>query len=188
MTIQRVVTASGEVEVTGSGYRPEGELRSDGKPLAEGPLLDEVRWVLVAGSLANDAVLREELGHWTVEGDATEAAFLVAEGEVSGLDRDPPRAVRARRRDPVHLRAQAHDTLQADALDADIDVVTKGAPDVLLERCTAERVAGEVRPLTAARRAEILATVDRLAGLALRTPRGRLSRDGAAGRGRAGRA
>ena len=31
MTIEKVVTASGEVDVTGSGYRPEGELRVDGR-------------------------------------------------------------------------------------------------------------------------------------------------------------
>ena len=33
MTIEKVVTGSGEVDVTGSGYRPEGELRVDGRPL-----------------------------------------------------------------------------------------------------------------------------------------------------------
>jgi hypothetical protein len=44
-----------------------------------------------------------------------------------------------------------------------IDVVTKGAPDVLLARCTHERVAGEVRSLTDARRAEIAGDVERLA-------------------------
>ena len=61
-------------------------------------------------------------------------------------------------------------TLQADLeRDGGIAVVTKGAPDVLLARCTAERVAGDVRPLTDARRSEILATVDRLADHALRT-------------------
>ena len=58
MTIETVVTPSGEVDVTGSGYRPEGELLVDGRPLDDPVLLDEVRPVLVGGSLANDAVLR----------------------------------------------------------------------------------------------------------------------------------
>ena len=45
-------------------------------------------------------------------------------------------------------------TIQSDAdQEATIAVVTKGAPDVLLGRCTQERVAGEIRPLTSARRA-----------------------------------
>ena len=41
--------------------------------------------MLTAGSLANDAVLREEGGEWTIQGDPTEAAFLVAEAKVDGL-------------------------------------------------------------------------------------------------------
>jgi len=40
MTIQKIVTASGEVDVTGSGYRPEGELRAGGRLLGDGPLRD----------------------------------------------------------------------------------------------------------------------------------------------------
>ena len=40
MTVQKVVTGSGEVDVTGSGYRPEGELRADGRPLEDPLLLD----------------------------------------------------------------------------------------------------------------------------------------------------
>ena len=48
-------------------------------------------------------------------------------------------------------------------------VFTKGAPDVLLTRCTRELVGEERRPLTPDRRAEILETNDVLAGEALRT-------------------
>src|SRR6266540_2411828 len=79
MTVQRVVTRSGEVAVTGTGYRPEGELRVGDQPLSDGPLLDEVRVVLGGGSLAGDAVLRSDDGAWTIQGDPTDAAFLVAE-------------------------------------------------------------------------------------------------------------
>jgi magnesium-transporting ATPase (P-type) len=61
-------------------------------------------------------------------------------------------------------------TLEADAeREGGIDVVTKGAPDVLLSRCTHERVAGTVRPLDESRKNDILASVDRLADDALRT-------------------
>ena len=47
--------------------------------------------------------------------------------------------------------------------------LTKGAPDVLLARCSHELVGEEARPLTAHRRAEILANNEELAGQALRT-------------------
>jgi len=170
MTIQKVVTPSGEVDVTGSGYRPDGEVRADGRPLAEGPLLDEVRAVIGAGCLSNDATLLERDGDWTIVGDPTEAAFLVAEAKIAGLA-----DVRAERFErvgeiPFTSERKLMTTLQADARDAGgIDVVTKGAPDVLLARCRAERAGGAWRALTEERRAEVLAAVDRLAGLALRT-------------------
>src|SRR4029079_4946881 len=80
-----MVTASGEVDVTGDGYRPEGELLVDGRPLADDPLLGEVRFVIGGGGLANDAVLEEVDGEWVIQGDPTDAAFLVAEAKIEGL-------------------------------------------------------------------------------------------------------
>jgi Ca2+-transporting ATPase len=170
MTIEKVVTASGESEITGSGYRPEGELRVDGRRLDDPVLLDEVRAVLVGGSLSNDALLREENGEWTIQGDPTEAAFLVAEAKIAGLRE--ARAARFERVGEVPFTSERKlmSTIQDDVEgELGVAVVTKGAPDVLLARCTAERVAGEVRPLTDARCANILAAVERLADFALRT-------------------
>ena len=169
MTIEKVVTPSGEVDVTGRGYRPEGELRIDGRPLADPGLVDEVRAVLGAGSLANDAGLRQDGETWAIRGDPTEAAFLVAEAKI-GLTE--ARRARFRRIGEVPFTSERKlmSTLEADLeRDGRVVVVTKGAPDVLLARCTSERVVGEIRPLTDPRRAAVLATVDRLADLALRT-------------------
>jgi magnesium-transporting ATPase (P-type) len=169
MTIEKVVTASGEIDVTGSGYRPEGELLVDGRPLDDNILLDEVRAVLGGGSLANDAGLRQDGGEWTIRGDPTEAAFLVAEAKIGLTDARRARFERVGEI-PFSSERKLMSTLQAD-LEAEgrVAVVTKGAPDVLLARCISERVTGEVRPLTDGRRADVLAAVDRLADLALRT-------------------
>ena len=170
MTIEKVVTGSGEVDVTGSGYRPEGDLRADGRPLDDPVLLDEVRAVLAAGSLANDAVLREQGGEWTIQGDPTEAAFLVAEAKVEGLTE--ARRARFERVGEVPFSSERKlmSTLHTDLEgELGVAVVTKGAPDVLLARCNEERVGGLVRPLSEARRDEILTTVERLADRALRT-------------------
>jgi magnesium-transporting ATPase (P-type) len=169
MTVRKVVAPSGEADVTGSGYRPEGDLLVDGRPLEEGVLLDEVRAVLGAGSLANDAVLRHEDGEWRIQGDPTEAAFLVAEAKI-GLTES--RRARFERVGEVPFTSERKlmSTLEADLEGGRrIALVTKGAPDVLLGRCTSERLAGRVRPLTDDRRAAVLARVDRLADLALRT-------------------
>jgi magnesium-transporting ATPase (P-type) len=169
MTIVSVVTPSGEVEITGSGYKPEGDLVSGGSVVKDPSLLDEVSLVLIGGSLANDAVLREEQGGWAVQGDPTEAAFLVAEAKLGITD---SRRARFERVGEIPFTSERK-LMTALAVDAEregrIDIVTKGAPDVLLGRCTHERVAGEERPLTPERRAEVMGTVDRLADQALRT-------------------
>ncbi|HWV85463.1 MAG TPA: cation-translocating P-type ATPase [Capillimicrobium sp.] len=169
MTIERVVVAEGEVRLTGSGFRPEGDVVADGAPLTAGPLLDAVRRGLVAGSLAGNAALERRNGDWTVRGDPTEAAFLVAEAKIDGLTEVRRARFRRLAEIPFTSERKRMSTIEADARDGRVLLVAKGAPDVLLERCVAERVDGGSRPLTAERRAALLATVDRLAGQALRT-------------------
>ncbi|HEX6236347.1 MAG TPA: cation-translocating P-type ATPase [Acidimicrobiales bacterium] len=169
MTIERIVTRSGDVTVTGTGYRPEGRFLVDGSPLTGGPLLEEVRYLLGAGGLANDASLREEEGAWQVQGDPTEAAFLVAERKAGVTLEREARFTRVGEL-PFTSERKLMTTLNVDAEEAGrIAVATKGAPDVLLARCTHEQVGSGVEPLTDARRREVAATVDRLADRALRT-------------------
>ena len=109
MTIGRIVTTSGVLEVTGAGYRPDGEVLHAGVPLADASgAVAEAAVVLSGGSLASNAVLREEGGEWQIQGDPTEAAFLVAERKLgSDLRRSAP--VPQGRRDPLHLGPQAHE-------------------------------------------------------------------------------
>ncbi|MGH2701712.1 MAG: cation-translocating P-type ATPase [Actinomycetota bacterium] len=169
MTVQKIVTRSGEVDVTGTGYRPEGELMADGRKLDGGPLREEVRVVLAGGSLANDASLREEDGEWIVQGDPTEAAFLVAERK-AGFTRERGDRFSRVGEVPFTSERKLMSTLQADsAHEGRVAVVTKGAPDVLLARCTHEQVGDESLVLEKRRRDQILATVDALADDALRT-------------------
>ena len=169
MTIEKVVTPSGEVDVTGSGYQPVGELQVDGHNVDDAVLLDEVQRLLRGGSLANNSSLQQDGDTWTIQGDPTEAAFLVAEAKIGMADARKARFARVGEI-PFTSERKLMTTMHTDAeRDGNISVVTKGAPDVLLTHCTHERVAGEIRPLTNERRTELLATVDRLADLALRT-------------------
>jgi magnesium-transporting ATPase (P-type) len=168
MTIVTVVTPSGEVEVTGSGYRPEGELRSGGQPLDDATLVDEARAVLVAGALAGNAALEPRDGRWEIRGDPTDASFVVAETKVGGPATPGTRFAR-RGEIPFTHERKLMSTVEEDLEgDLGVAVVTKGAPEALLARCTTERAHGEVRPLTDARREDVLAAVGRLADQALR--------------------
>ena len=95
MTIGRVVTPLGQVTVSGAGYRPEGGGDVRRRPLAEPRgCWAQAERVLTAGSLAGNATLTLADGDWVVQGDPTEASFLVAETKLGLGDR---RAGRYRR-------------------------------------------------------------------------------------------
>ena len=118
MTVGRVVTASGEVDVTGSGYRPEGDLRVAGRPLAGGPLLAEVRAILGAGSLANDAVAAPGGRRVDDPGRSDGGGVPGRRGEGPRADRASRGAVRAGGEIPFTSERKLMTTLQADAADA----------------------------------------------------------------------
>ncbi len=171
MMVRAVVTASGRVELSGSGYDPRGAAgHRDGKPLEDPALLEEVDRTLAAGHLANNAALVERGGRWTVAGDPTEGALVVAARKVGhaagALDRRFPRVGEV----PFSSERKLMSTAHSDVEDEErLVVFSKGAPDVLLARCTEERVGSETRALTPARRDAIARAVDGLASEALRT-------------------
>jgi Ca2+-transporting ATPase len=78
MTVRALATASGAIELTGTGYAPEGELRVGGGTLGEGALRAEAQAALIVACLCNNAAMAEREGRWTVVGDPTEGALKVA--------------------------------------------------------------------------------------------------------------
>ena len=170
MTVRTVVTASGRVDITGTGYAPEGELRHEGKPLQEPALRTEVERTMIAADRANNAVLQEYGGRWSVQGDPTEGALIVA-ARKAGLSADALGSRFERVGEvPFSSERKLMSTVHEDADKPErLIVFTKGAPDVLVSRCSHELVGGEARTLTNGRHQEIRAASERLASEALRT-------------------
>lgn len=170
MTVRRVVTASGSMSIDGTGYSPEGEVRQDGEGAIDGALRFELLRTLAAADRANNAVLQERDGRWIVQGDPTEGALIVA-ARKAGLESDLLDARFARIAEvPFSSERKLMSTIHTDReREERLLALTKGAPDVLLARCSHELVGEETRALTPERRAEILETNEELAGAALRT-------------------
>ena len=172
MTVRCLITASGQVTFTGSGYAPHGEvLAADGRPLAtDSSLHAEVVLALRAAALANNSALQIHGDRWSIQGDPTEGALRVAAAKLSpsleALEHKMPRLGEL----PFSAERKRMSTLHVDPHHADqMLVFAKGAPDVLLALCGAEQVGTDIHPLSEARRRQILATVDGLADQALRT-------------------
>ncbi len=170
MTIERILTLSGGTRVTGVGYAPEGRIEHEGAALVAGPLHAEHTVLLSGGSLAGNADLRESAGgEWQIQGDPTEAAFLVAERKL-GVTEQRERRFERITEIPFTSERKMMSSIERDHEQGDAAVlVTKGAPDVLLEHCTRARVGMAVVALDATLRARILADVDTLTDAAFRT-------------------
>ncbi|MFZ2224371.1 MAG: cation-translocating P-type ATPase [Candidatus Deferrimicrobium sp.] len=170
MTVRSVVTASGRVDLGGTGYAPEGEAREARGGAIDGALRAEMERALAVADRANNAVLREQDGRWTVQGDPTEGALIVAARKV-GLDTGGLEARFDRVGEvPFSSERKMMSTIHTDARKQEqLFVFTKGAPDVLLSRCSRELVGEKTGILSEARRAEILRSCEELAGEALRT-------------------
>ncbi len=169
MTVRVAVTASGRVNFGGTGYEPAGDIAREGGGPVDGPLHAELEQALCAGDRANNANVAERDNTWTVIGDPTEGALIVA-ARKAGLEADMLDARLPRIGEvPFSSERKLMSTVHEDKHAGQSVVFSKGAPDVLLTRCTAELVGNGTRPLTPARRAEILAINDELAGQAYRT-------------------
>lgn len=184
MTIQEIVTASGTTVVTGIGYAPDGEVapdadrdgRPDAEPLA-GALRDEVTVVLSGGAMASDAELAVDAGVWSVVGDPTEGSFLVAERKLGTQGGREGRFERVGEV-PFTSERKLMSVLYTDAKHGTTILMSKGAPDVLMERCTRVRegdaaagaeLGGVPAPLRGDVRERFAGHIRDMSGRALRT-------------------
>ena len=167
MTVRAIVTASGRVRVSGAGYSPQGDIVSNRDEALEGALRQEVERALQAADHANNAVLQERDGRWIVHGDPTEGALLVAARKWGGdkLSARFPRIAEV----PFSSERKLMSTVHREAgQEKELIVFTKGAPEVVLARCSHELIGQQPRELTETRRRDILQANDNLAGAALR--------------------
>ncbi len=165
MTVTEIRLAEGGYRVTGSGYQPTGEFLQEGAPTdpgRDGPLMEALR----IGALVNHAGLDQREGHWIGRGDPTEIALLVAARKAgvdpAALGTEWPLAGEVPFSSERMLMAAFHH--RPTGLYASV----KGAPDVILARCSRVRTREGVAPLDDGRRQRLAAENAALASRGLR--------------------
>jgi Ca2+-transporting ATPase len=182
MVVKHVFTSQGGVQVTGEGYSPTGEFCENGKVVSFEEHSD-LKDLLLACVLCNDATLQQEKGQWTILGDPTEGALLAVAGkaglEKSKKDRWLPRVAefpfdsdRKRMSVLVDTSGHRHESVGTLALydpeHLPYFMFTKGSPELTLERCTHLEVGNHIEPLSQERRKKILEQNNYLASRGLR--------------------
>lgn len=187
MNIRIVAVGDREYEVVGEGFAPDGVYRLQGQ--AVDPTDDEgLMRLLSAALLNNDARLVQEGPQWTVLGDPTEGALLVAAMRAGlrteVLETELPRVAEVpftserKRMTTIHapvdaetiaeLRARGDETLELLGEISGKVAWTKGAPEAVLDRCTGAYSGGQTVSLTEEDRETVLERAQSLAGQAYR--------------------
>ncbi|MDI6451718.1 cation-translocating P-type ATPase [Anaerobaca lacustris] len=171
MTVRRLWADGQTYEVSGDGYRPEGELRREGgETVGERPdTLERLLWI---GTLSNNADLKEKDGQWRVEGNPSEGALL-AVAIKAGMEIGPMREERRRLAEvPFSSDAKYMATLHPDQDGAGRVAYVKGAPERILGFCSHVLRDGESVELNDDLRREIREISERYASEALRVMAG----------------
>lgn len=131
MMLASLVTPSRLLTVTGEGYRPDGRFEAEGEPVGSDAMPDSIA-ILRAGLLCSDAHVQQDNDGWSIEGDPTEGALVVAAMKV-GLDPAHERQALPRLAIiPFESQTQFMATLHRADGSGGACVVVKGAP----ERCS----------------------------------------------------
>ena len=187
MTVTQLWVDGNFVDISGTGYIPEGDFFVDGKQIdfKNYPAVLTTLWL---GVLNNDAMI-EPTGESAEEktcrivGDPTEGAILVAAAKAGGLNEELAKAYPREGEIPFDSERKRMITIN----DVDVprvedlspftderyrnwDIITvKGAPDMVLDLCTRyQDMDDEIVPMTEAARNRIKAANDKMTSNALR--------------------
>jgi len=170
MTVRRGWAGGEPFRVTGDGYDPVGTF-SRGERGAEPRWGDDLAALLVGGLLCNDADLvqaehRDGEGPWGIVGDPTEGALVVAAAKAgfgrADLEKVLPRVAEIpfdsdrKRMTTIHRTEGATGSKRLFFEAAPVVAFVKGAPDVVLNLCSAVLLGGRSVALTEEMRGEIV--------------------------------
>jgi Ca2+-transporting ATPase len=163
MTVQSIWLAGGPVDVTGVGYDPAGHFEVAGRKLDYRQRADLLA-LLESGMHCNHARLQSRGGRWHERGEPTESALIVAAYK-AWLDPDRcPEVVQEHSFDSARKRMTTVERAKVGWV-----AHVKGAPEVILDRCTQILDGQDVRELGEQDREEAEAAFNSMAHDGLRT-------------------
>ena len=165
MTAQRIYANDRVIKVTGIGYAPTGEFLFEDKAVSPD---DHLKTLLKVAALCNDSSLEKHMktGTWTVKGDPTEGALIVA-AKKAGIDKEELEQQEPRIAEiPFSSERKRMTTIHA--TQGRKIAYMKGAPEVVLERCSKIFIDGKVQPFSRETLAKHLKVTEAMALQALR--------------------
>ncbi|MDO5717811.1 MAG: calcium-translocating P-type ATPase, SERCA-type [Tissierellia bacterium] len=147
MTVTKAFVDGKVIDISGSGYEPKGEMKCGGEVIDDKDFTSLFTLMSIA-CLANDAKLEKSGDSYQMLGDPTEGALITFTGkkglEKSKLEEDYPRVKEI----PFDSERKMMTTFHENFLPGKIVSFTKGAPDLVLEKCSYKLIDGKITEMT----------------------------------------
>lgn len=160
MTVRRACTIDNCVDISGEGYEPQGKINYTTKVAK-----NQMKLLFEIGALCNDARLLKDK-KYEIKGDPTEGALIVSGAKAGiskiSLEKKYPRVYEI----PFDTQRKKMTTVHKDG--KKLLAYTKGAPDVILSKCSHILIGGKKVVLTSANRKKVLEQNTKMASSALR--------------------
>ncbi|MEM3126625.1 MAG: calcium-translocating P-type ATPase, SERCA-type [Candidatus Woesearchaeota archaeon] len=158
MTVRKLFVNDEIIEVTGSGYEPQGAF-------SKAP--ENFELLLKIGALNNDSkIVQNEKGQYQVMGDPTEGCLKVV-AQKAGINVDAL-AKESPRLDEIPFTSETKRMITVHEIGKKKVVFVKGAPDMILESCERILINSEIKRLTGHEKKKILEINEKFASEALR--------------------
>jgi len=167
MTVRQINTNSHTVKVTGEGYTPTGKFINQNNEKIQPQETPELRLILKTGLLCNDSSIIDDpnIGQYLI-GDPTEGAILVAAIKAGLIPKNVEDENKRIWEAPFDSIRKMMSTVNKSKTGYTVN--SKGAPEVILEKCTQIHINGETHSLTEQKKDEIRKQVEEMAENALR--------------------
>ncbi|MBC7765381.1 MAG: cation-translocating P-type ATPase [Hyphomonadaceae bacterium] len=181
MTVKKLYTYDNTVAVSGSGFDRKGDFYVNGVEV-EGRKIEAIRLALEISTLCNNAEItvgvQKETGEgrfkrfnitrdvWQVDGDPTEGALLIAAAKAGILKEELLTYTRIVQEIPFDSDRKCMSVVLKN--EKGMRVMTKGAPDIILEKCSSILTKHGVVALTGSMHKQIMQANDEMAEQALR--------------------
>lgn len=167
MTVVKAYVDDKILDVTGTGYDPVGDFKLNDESITTDSVKN-LSTLLSIGILANDAKLEKANDLYSIIGDPTEGALVTLAGKANITSEDINKSFPRVEEIPFDSDRKMMTTFHKDFVPNKIVSFTKGAPDIIINRCSFIKTEDKVIPFTEDLKRSVLEVNSRFSKDALR--------------------
>ena len=165
MTVRKIYSNNQVLEISGTGYNPAGEIKDTSGNILDEQTIEKFKPLFIDAVLCNNSKLMNTENVWSIKGDPTEGALIVAAAKVMDVEK-----IRDQNQKLYEIPFDSDRKRMSTINDTNVEktAYVKGALETMLPVCSQILVNGTVIELTVEQKSEIEKVNNSFAHSALR--------------------